>query len=74
MKNKHFENCQGSICCGDKNPNWEKETIWCPPEPVCQRLPIKVQQRMKRISAEFLKGKFQDLEGMTFNQLSRSSM
>jgi hypothetical protein len=70
----HYKTCAGSICLGDKNPNWMKETIWCPGEPACQRMTTKIIQKINRINAEYKKGKFQDLEGMNFEQLSRSSL
>ena len=71
---KHELECEAPICMGDSNPNFKKEVIWCPGESICQKTPLKIKQRMKRISEVYAKGNLQDLEGMTFSELERSTL
>lgn len=50
--------CPGSICMSDDTPNWEKNVIWYPGEPVCTRKPYCHIQRIQiRINKLLAKGK-----------------
>ena len=62
MKEKHYLVCEGSICAGDPTPNWEKNVIWYPGEPICGKRPFKHFQKIQsRINRLVTKGKFKHI-------------
>ena len=56
---EHAMICEAAICAGDTNPNFKKEIIWYPGEPVCQKRPYqKFQKKQALINRYYARDKF----------------
>lgn len=55
----HYLKCLGAICAGDPTPDWKKNVVWYPGEPVCNKSPYqKWQKRAHKINRWVEKGLF----------------
>lgn len=63
MKDRHYLQCEASICQDDPNLNYKDEVVWIPGERICKKSPYQMfQKKQIDINTWVKKGKFKNLD------------
>lgn len=55
---EHWRKCEGAICKDDPTPDWKKNVVWYPGEPLCQKGPYsRWQKNQSKINRYLKKGR-----------------
>jgi len=77
QRTAHWEVCEAPICQDERgyyDPDWKKNVIWYPGEPVCQKTPLTLWQKRQKLTNRWLANgefKYKDEYYFTVEMLMR---